>query len=123
MEDWRQLPSPWLCRCVVARACYGSEKGIHERGNEKAVAVLEEEGRRRLAGWCGRQAWSATAWSLIVRLQMDGDMEAEDLREWILVGHSNIDIVDALRREGVHICIPYLLDCKIDTGNVLPVGG
>jgi hypothetical protein len=79
---------------VVAHAYYRSGKGIHGRGNEKAVAVLEEEGRRWLAGWCGRQAWSATAWSLIVRVQMDGDVEVGDLREWTLVGHSNIGIVD-----------------------------
>jgi hypothetical protein len=28
---------------------------------------------------------------------------------------------NALRREGVHICIPSLLGCKMDTGNALTI--
>jgi hypothetical protein len=61
---------------MVARTYDRSGKGIQCSGNEKAVAVSEEEGRQRLAGWYRRQARGATEWALIVRLQMDGDMEA-----------------------------------------------
>jgi hypothetical protein len=44
-------PLPWLRQCVVASGCYKSGK---------AVAVSKEEGRRRPAGWCGRQGRGAT---------------------------------------------------------------